>query len=242
VFCGKVEAAAVPEGAPAEPDAPDAGVTVDVPGLDATADGTPIFAPIVAVGVTPITLFPTPIDPVTEVVPVGTVVVDPARIVPVGMVVPVEPASVLIPEVVGDEVVGESAPVPVAAVPFGDVDDSVDVVGDTTKDLDNIVEDVGDTVDDVGDTVVVAGVDVAVAGVEVEAPALLPAPEGLNASSSWQDVSVSAIRPKLAALRTVSTINLLCRSKTAGEVVFHRLASPPEALKPWQALLAETGS
>jgi len=139
-----VEAAAVPEGAPAEPDAPEAGVViVDVPGPEITSDGTPIFAPIV--GVTPITLLPMPVDPVVGVLPAATVVVDPARVV-----VP--------------EVAGESAPepVPMAAVPAGDVDDSVD---------------------DVGDTIVVAGIDVTVVGtvvagvaVEVEAPALFPAP------------------------------------------------------------------
>lgn len=191
-------------------------MTVDVPELEIVANGTTIFAPIAAVGITPITLLPTPVDPVLVVVPVG-------------MVAPVDPARMFVPEVAG-EITPALAPTDVAPVDdVGDtaevVGDTVDVVGDIAKDVcdtaddvGDIVKDGGDTVEDAGGTVVVAGIVVdgeAVAGValEVEVPAPFPTPEELNASSSWQEASASATRTRLIALKTVSTTNLLYRPK-----------------------------
>jgi hypothetical protein len=193
-----VETADVPEGAPAEPDAPEAGVTVDIP-------GAPIFAPIVAVVVAPITLFPRPVDP--------TRVVD-----PVGRTVPVDPARVIVPEVVGKSTPGLA---PMVVAPLDNVgesiDDSVVDVGDATKDVGDIVELAGDSAENVGVAVVVAGIDMAV---EVEMPAPFPALEELNATSSRQEARASAKKNRTPALRTVFNTNLLCRSKTAGVVVF----------------------
>ena len=132
--------------------------------------------------------------------------------------------------------------VPMAVAPVGDVGESVDDVGDAAKDVGDIVEDVDDRVEDgntvkaVGDTVVVAGIVAAViagllAGVllGVAAPVLFPAPdvlmpEALIFSSSRQEASASAKISRTPVLKTVSTTTFLCRSKTAGEVVFHRLA------------------
>ena len=181
MFCGKVETAVVPEGAPAEPGAPDADATVDVPELEITADGTPIFAPIVAVGVTPMTLFPRPVDPVMVAVPVGTLA-------------PVDPASAVVPDVV------DESPPAVAPTEVPDV---------------------------VGVTVVMAGIEVAVAGVavDVDAPATFPAAEEVYDSSSRQEASASATIIRLSALK-VFTTGLLCRFKTAGEVVFQRPFAP----------------
>jgi hypothetical protein len=187
-----VETADVPEWAPAEPDAPETGVTVDIP-------GAPIFAPIVAVVVTPITLLPRPVDP--------TRVVDPG-----GRAVPVDPARVVVPEGVGKSTPGLA---PMVVAPLDNVgesiDDSIVDVGDATKDVGDIVELAGESVEDVVVTVVVAGIDVAA---WVEAPAPFPAPEELNASSR-QQAKASAKRNRTPALKTVFNTNLLYRSKTA---------------------------